>query len=72
MVIINLYMKDKFYFAIPISEFNLDSLTIIVIAISSIVFIVLFVIASSNLDAKGVFDWMLEKPEDWIGKKEDE
>ena len=31
--------------------------------------LVLFVIASRNLDAKGVFDWMMEKPNDWIGKK---
>jgi len=28
-----------------------------------------FVYASRNLDAKGVFEWMMEKPNDWIGKK---
>ena len=25
--------------------------------------------SSKNLDAKGVFEWMMEKPNDWIGKK---
>ena len=32
-------------------------------------FPILFVYASKNLDAKGVFEWMMEKPNDWIGKK---
>ena len=34
-----------------------------------LIFPVLFVYASKNLDAKGVFEWMMEKPNDWIGKK---
>tara|TARA_B100000900_G_scaffold207310_1_gene175809 strand:+ start:796 stop:945 length:150 start_codon:yes stop_codon:yes gene_type:complete len=32
-------------------------------------FPILFVYASKNLDAKGVFEWMMEKPNDWIGRK---
>ena len=36
----------------------------IVIGIVTLLFLVLFVLASRNLDAKGVFDWMIEKPKD--------
>ena len=36
---------------------------------SASIFPILFVYASKNLDAKGVFEWMMEKPNDWIGKK---
>ena len=57
------------YFALTINEMGIGKLEIFVIVIVSIVFPILFVIASKNLDAKGVFEWMMEKPEDWIGKK---
>jgi len=56
-------------FVIAISEFGLGKLEIAVIGSVSIIFPILFILASKNLDAKGVFDWMMEKPEDWIGKK---
>ena len=56
-------------FAIALSEFGLGKLEIIVIVSVSIVFPIMFVLASKNLDAKGVFEWMMEKPDDWIGKK---
>ena len=39
-----------------------------VIGLVILVFPVLFIFASKNLDAKGVFDWMMDKPQDWIGK----
>ena len=63
-------MINFIYFAIPISEFHLDKLTIFIILLSSLIFISFFIIASSNLDSKGVYDWMLEKPEDWIGNND--
>ena len=56
-------------FLIAFSEFGLGKLEIAIIASVAIVFPVLFVLASRNLDAKGVFAWMMEKPDDWIGKK---
>tara|TARA_Y100001968_G_C19428342_1_gene755656 strand:- start:2227 stop:2409 length:183 start_codon:yes stop_codon:yes gene_type:complete len=56
-------------FLIAFNEFGLGKLEIFVIASVSIIFPVLFVLASRNLDAKGVFEWMMEKPDDWIGKK---
>ena len=57
------------YFLIAFSEFGLSKLEIIIISSVAIIFPILFVLASRNLDAKGVFDWMMEKPDDWIGKK---
>ena len=56
-------------FALTLTEIGIGKLELFVIAIVSLIFPTLFVIASRNLDAKGVFDWMMEKPNDWIGKK---
>ena len=56
------------YFAISISEMGLSKLEIFVIILTIGVFPILFFIASKNLDAKSVFQWMIEKPNDWIGK----
>ena len=52
-----------------ISEMGLGKIEISIIAITSLIFPIFFVLASKNLDSKGVFDWMMEKPDDWIGKK---
>ena len=57
------------YFALTLTEIGLGKLELVVIGVVSIIFPTLFIIASKNLDAKGVFDWMLEKPNDWIGRK---
>ena len=40
-----------------------------VIGVVVLLFPILFISAYKNLDAKGVFDWMMEKPNDWIGRK---
>ena len=57
------------YFALTISEMGIGKLELAVIGAVILIFPVLFVYASKNLDAKGVFEWMMEKPNDWIGKK---
>ena len=57
------------YFALTLTEMGIGKLEFAVIVVVAIIFPILFVIASKNLDSKGVFDWMLEKPDDWIGKK---
>ena len=57
------------FFGLTISEMGIGKLEIAVIGVVTIIFPILFVIASKNLDSKGVFEWMLEKPDDWIGKK---
>ena len=57
------------YFALTLNEMGVGNLEIIIVLIVSLLFPILFVIASRNLDPKGVYDWMLEKPNDWIGRK---
>ena len=57
------------YFALTISEMGIGKIELGVIGTVIILFPILFVYASKNLDAKGVFEWMMEKPNDWIGKK---
>ena len=56
------------FFAIKLSEMGLNNLEVFVIILTIGVFPILFFIASKNLDAKSVFQWMMEKPNDWIGK----
>ena len=57
------------YFALTLTEIGIGNLEIFVIGIICLLFPILFIIASRNLDAKSVFEWMMEKPNDWIGKK---
>ncbi len=56
-------------FALTLTEIGIGKLEIFVIGIVFILFPTLFIIASRNLDSRGVFDWMMEKPNDWIGRK---
>ena len=56
------------YFALTFNEMGLGKLELLVISIVILIFPMLFVIASNNLDAKEVFDWMMEKPKDWVGR----
>ena len=57
------------YFGLTLTEMGIGKLEFAVIGEVTIIFPILFVIASKNLDSKGIFDWMLEKPDDWIGRK---
>ena len=57
------------YFALTITEMGIGKIELGVIGAVILIFPILFVYASKNLDAKGVFEWMMEKPNDWIGKK---
>ena len=57
------------YFALTVTEMGLCKIELAVIGAVILIFPILFVYASKNLDAKGVFEWMMEKPNDWIGKK---
>ncbi len=56
-------------FALTLSQIGIGKLEVFVIGIVFLVFPTLFIIASRNLDPKGVFDWMIEKPDGWIGKE---
>ena len=57
------------YFALTVTEMGIGKLELAIISAVILIFPILFVYASKNLDAKGVFEWMMEKPNDWIGKK---
>jgi hypothetical protein len=57
------------YLALTTSEMGIGKLEIAIIGAVILLFPILFVYASKNLDAKGVFEWMMEKPNDWIGRK---
>ena len=57
------------YFALTVNEMGIGKIELAVIGAVILIFPILFVYASKNLDAKGVFEWMMEKPNDWIGKK---
>ena len=57
------------YFALTATEMGIGKIELAVIGAVILIFPVLFIYASKNLDAKGVFEWMMEKPNDWIGKK---
>ena len=57
------------YFALTVTDMGIGKIELAVIGAVILIFPVLFVYASKNLDAKGVFEWMMEKPNDWIGKK---
>ena len=57
------------YFALTVTEMGLGKIELSVIGAVILIFPILFVYASKNLDAKRVFEWMMEKPNDWIGKK---
>ena len=57
------------FFALTFAEMGIGKLEFFVIGFVTLVFPILFIFASKNLDAKGVFKWMMEKPNDWIGRK---
>jgi len=57
------------YFALTFTEMGIGKIELAVSGAVILIFPILFVYASKNLDAKGVFEWMMEKPNDWIGKK---
>ena len=57
------------YFALTVTEMGIGKIELAVIGTVILIFPILFVYASKNLAAKGVFEWMMEKPNDWIGKK---
>ena len=57
------------YFGLTIKEMGISKIELILIGSIILLFPILFVYASKNLDSKGVFEWMMDKPDDWIGRK---
>ena len=49
------------YFALTVTEMGIGKIELAVICAVILIFPILFIYASKNLDAKGVFEWMMEK-----------
>ena len=56
------------YFALTMHEMGIGKKELGVIGTVIVMFPILFVYASKNINAKAVFEWMMEKPNDWIEK----
>ena len=59
----------KFFFGLTLSEMGISPLLLALIITFSILFIVSFGLSSRNMDSDGIMNWMMKKPEDWIGNK---
>ena len=62
-------MQIQSTFLVSFSEMGLNPFLVILMALFGGFFLFSFVFSSRNMDAKGVLDWMLKKPDDWIGKE---
>jgi len=58
-----------FIFSFTFSEMGVNPLLVAVIIFFSILFIIAFILSSKNMDSDGIMDWMMNKPDDWIGNK---
>ena len=56
-------------FALTLSEMGINPILLTIIISFSVLFIVAFGLSSMNMDSDGIMDWMMRKPEDWIGNK---
>ena len=59
----------QYLFALTLSEMGISPLLLAIIISFSIIFIVAFSLSSKNMDSDGIMNWMMKKPEDWIGNK---
>ena len=48
---------------------GITPLILTIIISCSFLFIIAFGLSSKNMDSDGIMDWMMKKPEDWIGNK---
>ena len=56
-------------FGLTLSEMGISPLLLAIIIFFGFLFIVSFGLSSRNMDSDGIMNWMMKKPEDWIGKK---
>ena len=59
----------KYFFCLTLSEMGISPLLLTLIITFSILFIVSFGLSSRNMDSDGIMNWMMKKPEGWIGNK---
>ena len=56
-------------FSLTLSEMGISPVLLAIIIFFSVSFLVAFGLSSKNMDSDGIMDWMMKKPEDWIGNK---
>tara|TARA_B100000965_G_scaffold401779_1_gene426351 strand:- start:618 stop:806 length:189 start_codon:yes stop_codon:yes gene_type:complete len=56
-------------FSLTFSEMGISPIIIVIIISFSILFLIAFGLSSRNMDSDGIMNWMMKKPEDWIGNK---
>ena len=59
----------KYLFGLSLSEMGVSPLLLAIIISFSLLFIFAFGLSSRNMDSDGIMNWMMKKPEDWIGNK---
>ena len=59
----------QFTFGLTLSEMGINPILLTIIIAFSILFIVAFGLSSKNMDNDGIMNWMMKKPDDWIGNK---
>ena len=59
----------QYLFGLTLSEMGISPLLLAIIISSSILFFISFALSSKNMDSDGIMNWMMKKPEDWIGNK---
>ncbi len=57
----------KYLFSFSLSEMGISPLILVIIISFGILFVLSFVLSSKNMDSNGIMNWMMKKPEDWIG-----
>ena len=58
-----------YIFGLTLSEMGISPILLMIIISFSVFFLVAFALSSKNMDSDGIMDWMMKKPEDWIGNK---
>ena len=59
----------EFIFGLSLSEMGINPILLTIIIAFSILFIVSFGLSSKNMDSDGIMNWMMKKPDDWVGNK---
>ena len=60
---------SNYFYGLTFSEMGISPLLLAIIISFSTIFLVAFGLSSKNMDSDGIMNWMMKKPEDWIGNK---
>ena len=61
----------QYFMGLTLYEMGISPFLLAVIIVFSILFIVAFGLSSKNMDGDGIMNWMMKKPDDWIGNKKE-